>query len=98
MVHATTQTTCCTLLYDLGLEAEDCMVSEVGPDVSFTHALYPLSLPMMEAKSKWEVPVGSLQLPLPLQCTSLPSPVTVVAACTVLPPVQDVEDDDTLPL
>ena len=30
------------LLYDLGLEAEDCMVSEVGPDVSLTHAMYPL--------------------------------------------------------
>ena len=37
------------LLYDLGLEAEDCMVSEIGPDVSITHALYPPSLPMMEA-------------------------------------------------
>jgi hypothetical protein len=29
---------------------------------------------------------------------ALPSPVTVAAARTVLPPVEDVEDDDTLPL
>jgi hypothetical protein len=34
------------LLYNLGLEAEDCMVSEIGPDVLLTHALYPPSLPM----------------------------------------------------
>ena len=85
------------LLYDLGLEAEDCMVLEVGSDVSLTHTLYPPSLPMMEAKSKWEVPVRSLQLLLPLQCMALPSPLTVAAARTVLPPVQDVEHDDTLP-
>jgi hypothetical protein len=39
-----------------------------------------------------------LQLPLSLQCTALPSPVTAATACTVLPPVEDVEDDDTLPL
>ena len=44
------------LLYNLGLEAEDCMVSEIGPDISLTHAIYPLSLPMMDFKSKWEVP------------------------------------------
>jgi hypothetical protein len=86
------------LLYDLGFEAEDCMVSEVGPDVSLTHAMYPISLPMMDSKSKWEVLVRSLQLPLPLWCTALPGPVTAAAAGTVLPPVQDVGDVDTLPL
>ncbi len=56
------------------------------------------SLPMMATKSKWEVPVRSLQLPLPLRCTALPNPVTAPAACTVLPPVQDIEEDDTLPI
>ena len=86
------------LLYDLGLESEDCMVSEIGPDVLLRYAQYPRSLPMMEAKSKWEVSVRSLQLPLPLQSTALPSPVTAAAARTVLPPVEDVEDGDTLPL
>jgi hypothetical protein len=86
------------LLYDLGLEPEDCMVSEIGPADAFTNALYPPSLPMMDDKLKWEVPVQSLQLPLPLQCTALPNPVAAVAACTLLPLVEDVRDEDTLPL
>ncbi len=86
------------LLYNLGLEAEVCIVSEVGPDVSLTHAMYPPSLPMMATKSKWEVPVRSLQLPLPLRCTTLPNPVTAATAPTVLPPVQDMEEDDALPI
>jgi hypothetical protein len=58
----------------------------------------PLSLSMMDSKSKWEVPVQLLQLLLPLRCTALPGPVTAAAARTVLPPVQDVEDDDSLTL
>ncbi len=86
------------LLYDLGLEAEDCMVSEIGPAVTFKNALYPPSLPMMEDKLKWEVPVRLLQLPLPLRCTAQPGPVTAAAACTFLSPVDDVGDDDTLSL
>jgi hypothetical protein len=45
------------LLYDLGLEPEDCMVSEIGPAGAFTNALYPPSVPMMVNKLKWEVPV-----------------------------------------
>ena len=72
------------------------MVLEVGPDVSLTHAMYPPSLPMVATKSKWEVPVQSLQLLIPLRCTALPNPVTAATACTVLPPVQDIEEDDTL--
>jgi hypothetical protein len=87
------------LLYDLRLEAEDCMVSEIGQaDIMFTNALYPLSLPMMEDKLKREVPVRLLQLPLPLRCTAQPNPVSAVAVCTFLPRVEDVRDDDTLPL
>ncbi len=86
------------LLYDLGLEAEDCMVSEIGPADTFTNALYPPSFPMMEDKLKWEVPVRSLQLPLPLRCTAQPNLVTAAAARTFLPPVEGVGDDDTLPL
>ncbi len=54
------------LLYDLGLEAENCMVLEIGPADTFTNALYPPSLPMIEDKLKWAVPVRSLQLSLPL--------------------------------
>ena len=86
------------LLYDLGLEAEDCMILEIDPAATFTNAMYPLSLPMMEDKLKWEVPVRSLQLPLPLRCTAQPNLVTAAAACTFLPPVEGVGDDDTLPL
>ena len=86
------------LLYDLGLEAEECMVSEIGPADTFTNVLYPLSLHMMEDKLKWEVPVRLLQLPLPLRCTAQPNSVTAAAACTFLPPAEDVGDDDTLPL
>jgi hypothetical protein len=54
------------LLYDLGLELDDCMVSEIGPAIAFTDALYPPSVPMMVDKRKWEVPTRSLQLPLSL--------------------------------
>ncbi len=86
------------LLYNLGLEPEDSMVSEIGPADAFTNALYPPSLPMMVDKLKWEVPVQSLQLPLPLQYTELPNPVAAVAARTVLPPVEVVRDEATLPL
>ena len=52
----------------------------------------------MDSKSKWEVPVSLLQLLLPLRCTTLPGPVTAVAARTLLPPVQDDEDDESLTL
>ncbi len=45
------------LLYGLGLEPEDCMVSESGPADAFNDALYPPSVPMMVDKLKWEVPV-----------------------------------------
>ena len=45
------------LLYDLGLEPEDCMVSANGPADAFNNALYPPSVPMMVDKLKWEVPV-----------------------------------------
>ena len=86
------------LLYDLGLEPEDCMVSECGPEDGFNNALYPPSVPMMVDKLKWEVPVQSLSLPLFLQCTALPNPVAAAAACTLLPPVEVVRDDTTLPL
>ena len=86
------------LLYNLGLEAEDCMVLEIGPDISLTRAMHPLSLPKTDSKSKWEVPVRSLQLPFPLQCTAQPRPVTAAVACTVIPLVYDDEDDDSLTL
>ena len=86
------------LLYDLGLEPEDRMVSENGPADAFNDALYPPSVPMMVDKLKWEVPVGSLRLPLPLLCMALPNSVAVVAACTLLPPVEVVRDEATLPL
>ncbi len=86
------------LLYDLGLEPEDCMVAEIGPTEAFTNALYPPSLPRMEDKLKWEVPVQSLQLPLPLRCTAQPNTVAAAAARTFLPPVEGVRDEDTPPL
>jgi hypothetical protein len=86
------------LLYDLGLEPEDCMVSESGPADAFNDALYPPSVPRMVDKLKWEVPVRSLRLPLPLRCTALPNPVAAAAARTVLPPVEVVRDEATLPL
>jgi hypothetical protein len=41
------------LLFDLGLEPEDCMVSEIGPVNELNDALYPPSVPMMAAKRKW---------------------------------------------
>jgi hypothetical protein len=86
------------LLYDLGLEPEDCMVPENGPADAFNNALYPPSVLMMVDKLKWEMPVQSLRLPLPLLCTALPNPVAAVAARTLLPPVEVVRDEATLPL
>jgi hypothetical protein len=76
------------LLYDLGLEPEDCMVLECGPTDAFNDTLYPPSVPMMVDKLKWEVPVQSLSPPLPLRCTALPNPIAAAAACTLLPPVE----------
>jgi len=74
------------------------MVSEIGPAEAFTNALYPPSVPMMVDKLKWEVPVRSLQLPLPLRCTAIPNPIAAAAARTFLPPVEVVRDEATLPL
>ncbi len=84
------------LLYDIGLEAEDCMVSEVGQETSLEQAVYPLFLHKMDSKLAWNVPIRSLQLPLPLRCTAQPHPRTAAAACTVIPSID--EDDDSLPL
>jgi hypothetical protein len=86
------------LLYDLGLEPEDRMVSERGPADAFNNATYTPSVPMMVDKLKWEVPVRSLRLPLPLRCTALTNPVVAAAAHTLLPPVEVVRDEATLPL
>ena len=38
------------LLYDISLEAEDCMVSEVGPENSLEQAAYPPFLHKMDSK------------------------------------------------
>ena len=86
------------LLYDLGLEPEDRMVLENGPADAFNDAMYPSSVPMMVDKLKWEVPVQSLSLQPFLRCTALPNPVAAAAARTLLPPVEVVQDDTTLPL
>ncbi len=86
------------LLFDLGLEPEEGMVSEIGPENKYNDALYPPSVPMMVDKRKWEVPTRSLQLPLSLRCTALPNRVAAAAARTVLPPIKDVRDAASLPL
>jgi hypothetical protein len=86
------------LLFDLGLEPEESMVSETGPANGFNDAAYPPSVPLMVAKQKWEVPPRSLLLPLPLRCTALPNCVAVAAACTFLPPIDDDRDEASLPL
>jgi hypothetical protein len=76
------------LLYDLGLEPKDRMVSENGPADAFNNALYPPSVTMMVNKLKWEEPVRLLRLPLPLRSTVLPNPIEAAAARTLLPPVE----------
>ena len=86
------------LLFDLGLEPEEGMVSEIGPANGYNDALYPPSMPLMVDKRKWEVPTRSLQLPLPLQCTALPNSVAAAAACTFLPPIDNDRNEASLPL
>jgi hypothetical protein len=46
------------------------MVSEIGLEPSIAHATYPLLMQKVEDKSTWDVPLHSLQLPLPLRCTA----------------------------
>jgi hypothetical protein len=54
------------LLYDIGLEAEDGFVSEIGPEPCKTHAHYPPLPSKIGDTTKWAVPFQSLQAPLPL--------------------------------
>ena len=42
----------------VAVEADNCMVLEIGPAEAFTNALYTPSLPMMDDKLKWEVLLG----------------------------------------
>ncbi len=79
------------LLYDLGLEAENGFVSEIGPEPCKAHAHYPPLPSKIGDTTKWAVPFQSLQAPLPLQCTEQPILWAAAAARTVLTPPDDNE-------
>jgi hypothetical protein len=86
------------LLFDLGLEPEERMITETGPENRFNDAVYPPYVPLMVAKQQWAVPPRSLQLPLPLRCTALPNCVAAAAARTFLPPLDAERNEESLPL
>jgi hypothetical protein len=72
------------------------MISEVGQETTIANAAYPPFLPKMDSKATWNVPLRSLQLPLPLQCTAQPRPWAAAAARTFMQSVD--EDEESLPL
>jgi hypothetical protein len=77
------------LLYDLGLEAEDGFVLEIGPEPCKAHAHYPPLPSKIGDTTKWAIPFRSLQAPLPVQCTEQPLLWAAAAARTVLTPPDD---------
>ncbi len=72
------------LLYNLGLEAEDGSLLEIGPEPCMTHAPYPPNPSSLVDKNKWAIPTQSLHALLPLRCTEQPTIWAAAAACTVL--------------
>jgi hypothetical protein len=80
-----TQSPAAQLLHDLGLEAEESMISEIGPEPTIAIVPYPLVLHPLVENHKWAVPPLCLHAQLPLQCTKQPRLWAAAAARTVLP-------------
>ncbi len=73
------------LLYNLGLEADESQLSEIGPVPTMDIAHYPLMPHVLVEKQKWGSPAQYLHAPLPLRGTEQPRQWAAAAARTFIP-------------